>query len=293
MCGSDACLQVYYKHGREKKKLIKQTAAVININFLFINFKSLYNTTVLDIMDQWENQDNRILLLNTLEYLDVVTLIQKKPVCKQWQEICTNIIDNKCVHQKQFKSNDELKAAGAKYCNGTDTEDLACTYGYPINKWNVSNINDLSGIFESKTSFNEDLSSWDVSNVTNMEYMFADAESFNQDISSWNVSNVTNMACMFAVATEFNGDISSWDVSNVTDMRSMFHNATSFNQDISSWDVSNVTNMEFMFRHAASFNQDISSWDVANLHIFYAMFVHCPVVNVQQFPWFSDNMLQG
>ena len=38
--------------------------------------------------------------------------------------------------------------------------------------------------------FNQDLNNWDVSNVTNMSSMFDDATNFNQDISSWDVSNV-------------------------------------------------------------------------------------------------------
>jgi len=36
------------------------------------------------------------------------------------------------------------------------------------------------------------LSSWDTTNVTNMSYMFWSAYSFNNDLSSWNVINVIN-----------------------------------------------------------------------------------------------------
>ena len=44
------------------------------------------------------------------------------------------------------------------------------------------------------------IGNWDVSNVTNMSGMFEGAKSFNQDISNWDVSNVTNMISMFVIA---------------------------------------------------------------------------------------------
>jgi surface protein len=46
--------------------------------------------------------------------------------------------------------------------------------------------------------------------------MFDTATSFNQDISNWNVGAVTIMSWMFCKAYVFNQDIGSWDVSKVT-----------------------------------------------------------------------------
>ncbi|KIM13926.1 BspA family leucine-rich repeat surface protein [Mycoplasma capricolum] len=109
------------------------------------------------------------------------------------------------------------------------------------------------------------LDKWDTSNITNMSVMFAVAEKFNQDISKWNTSNVTNISSMFLGAEKFNQDLSSWDVSNVTNMHSMFYEAKNFNQNLSSWDVSRVINMNGIFYGAKSFNQDLSNWDTRNL----------------------------
>ena len=95
------------------------------------------------------------------------------------------------------------------------------TYG-DINTWNVSEITDMSNLFNSKTTFNSNISNWDVSSVTTMYNMFGSAWKFNQDISNWDVSNVENMHSMFGYARDFNQDISSWDVSSVTTMRTMF-----------------------------------------------------------------------
>ena len=47
------------------------------------------------------------------------------------------------------------------------------------------------------SSFNKIFSNWDVSNVTDMSLIFNDAKEFNKDISKWNVSNVTDMSSMF------------------------------------------------------------------------------------------------
>ena len=110
-----------------------------------------------------------------------------------------------------------------------------------ISKWNMSNVTDMSGMFENCT-MNEDISGWDTSSCTNMEKMFKDNPTFNQPIAPWNVSSVTSMIAMFQNNPVFDQDISGWDVSNVTNMSSMFQNNPVFDQDISGWDVSNIPN---------------------------------------------------
>eukprot|EP00978_Attheya_sp_CCMP212_P035939 scaffold159330_cov67-Attheya_sp.AAC.1 len=186
-------------------------------------------------------------------FLDVPTLVEKK-----------------ASTPKPFESGNELRSAVAKYAqyNPVDAEEFATTYGWPIGRWNVSNIEDFDSVFEDQSSFNESIESWDVSSATSMghtshvrsmDWMFYNASSFNQDISAWDTSNVLRMACMFQHASSFNQDISAWDTSNVIRMPNMFRNATSFNQDISSWDTSNVMEMDNMFDGASSYNQEGSS----------------------------------
>ncbi|PTD31760.1 BspA family leucine-rich repeat surface protein [Mycoplasma leachii] len=85
------------------------------------------------------------------------------------------------------------------------------------------------------------LDKWDTSNITNMSVMFSVAEKFNQDISKWNTSNVTDISSMFTGAQKFNQDISSWDASRVINMNGMFYGAKSFNQDLSNWDTRNLS----------------------------------------------------
>eukprot|EP00978_Attheya_sp_CCMP212_P021901 scaffold64385_cov35-Attheya_sp.AAC.1 len=219
------------------------------------------------------------LVYHTLSFLDVATLVQKKAVCPLWRELCTTAIDQKApIPRMAFETGCELLTAVKKYTmfKADDTEAFAATYGWPMNKWDVSRVEDFSYLFfhgnYMASSFNQDLSAWNVSNATNMSRMFGGARSFNQDLSSWNVSNATKMSGMFFYARSFNQDISSWNVSKVESMYSMFEEASSFNQDISSWNVSNATNMSRMFDDARSFNQDISSWDVSKVESMHSMF---------------------
>jgi surface protein len=242
--------------------------------------------------EQWTEQDNSALLRHSLSFLDVATLLQKQAVCKAWRAHCIMVIDSKVEKggPRALESKEELKNTVDKYGSmknfGTspkNMEDIACKYGYPIDKWNVSKITDMARLFEWQKNFNEFIGSWNVSSVTDMSYMFSSACAFNQDLGSWDVSCVTDIKYMFSGACAFNQDIGSWDVSNVTDMSDMFAHAKSFNQDIGSWDVSSVTDMSGMFKDAHSFNQDLSLWVVSNVEKRFLLAYCSPCTHVQSF----------
>jgi surface protein len=61
----------------------------------------------------------------------------------------------------------------------------------------------MCAMFE-ESAFNQDISNWNVSNVNNMAGMFYHAYKFNQLIGNWDVSNVTDMEGMFHRAKSFN-----------------------------------------------------------------------------------------
>eukprot|EP00978_Attheya_sp_CCMP212_P014578 scaffold37257_cov54-Attheya_sp.AAC.1 len=130
-----------------------------------------------------------------LSFLDVPTLVRKKVVCRSWQRLLTHAIVQKAPTPKSFQSREELKEAVDKYTeyNLVDADEFAETYGWPIARWDVSNIQDFSHLFLSKKFFNENIGSWDVSSATFIQGMFESATSFNQDISSWNTGNVQRM----------------------------------------------------------------------------------------------------
>jgi len=182
-------------------------------------------------------------------------------------------------------------------CTATDTLDVSnvtdmtgmfnnCQIfnGY-INNWNVSNVTTMIIMFSGCWKFDRNLNLWDVSNVTNMSQMFFACYVFTSDLSSWNVSNVTDMIQIVSYCTVFNSDLSSWNVSNVINMSSMFQECSIFNQDLSSWDVSNVTNMGEMFVNCNIFTSDLSSWNVSNVINMSNMFSNCSVFNSDLSKW--------
>ena len=96
-----------------------------------------------------------------------------------------------------------------------------------LNDIDVSNITDMSWIFEHLDPHNIDISNWDVSNVENMEGMFYGCKNFTSDLSNWNVKNIENMLHMFYGCENFNSNLSDWKVINVENMREMFDGCTS------------------------------------------------------------------
>jgi surface protein len=58
--------------------------------------------------------------------------------------------------------------------------------------------------------------------VTNMTGMFYSASTFNQDIGNWNTEKVTNMQYMFQLASAFNHYIGGWNTEKVKTMDGMF-----------------------------------------------------------------------
>ncbi len=195
--------------------------------------------------------------------------------------------------------------------NATDTPDLsqvtdmshmfndAHAFNGDISTWNTSSVTNMSHMFNDASEFNRNLSTWNTSSVTNMSYMFTSANDFNGDLSTWNTSSVTNMRDMFSFAAVFNGDISGWDTSSITSMSHMFDGAAAFTGDLSGWNVSQVITMSYMFSDAQSFNGDLSEWDVSQVQSMQNMFSDAQSFNGDLSEWdvskvkYMDFMFRG
>ncbi|KAG7357815.1 fibronectin domain containing protein [Nitzschia inconspicua] len=279
-----------------------ETVKQLHHNYCSDNALEMNPNTIQSIQEKVLEQDYGGLMLHSLSFLDVVTLLQKQVVSKQFKDLCTKAITAKCGKDgPKPLTRAKLKKAIRKYCNimyyeGYNIqhmEEIACTYGFPIDSWNVSKVRDMSYLFLRETYFNEYIGSWDTSNVTNMHGMFMSCISFNQDIGRWNVSKVTNMQSMFHKASVFNQDIGRWNVSRVTNMGGMFYESAEFNQDIGRWKVSNVWTMAQMFAYAKKFNQDITQWDVSNVIVMNGIFEGADAFHQDIREWDASSVMDG
>lgn len=154
-----------------------------------------------------------------------------------------------------------------------------------INHWDMSNVVNLSQLFNDTSSFNQPLNNWDVSNVTDFRHMLAWNTLFDQPLDNWNVSSGTDFSGMFQGTQAFNQSLTGWVMSNAERLESMFANTAAFNGNLSGWDVSNVINMSEMFRNAEAFNQDIGGWIVSSCANYDKMFDGALVFNQDLSPW--------
>jgi len=203
------------------------------------------------------SEDILMLIFSFTDFVTLIRVVQR--ICMHWKLMVCRTLPF-ILGSKPFETKEELIGRIKEYCRNKIlyADKIARLHGWPIGKWNVSEIDDFEDAFEAQVDFNEDIGEWNMSNATNLSFMFLNATSFNQDLSRWNTSKVTNMQHMFSRATSFNGNVTTWDTSKVEYMYAMFDEAIAFNQNISSWNVSNVAGHGDMFRDAESFNNDFA-----------------------------------
>jgi hypothetical protein len=143
------------KSNKERKLLSEVTVASNDKNNDDDNNND--NNTPLRLpQEQWFQQEDGVLVVYALSFLNVKTLLQRETVSKRWRKLCKTAIRNKCCGSpKAFQSKQELTDTIWKYyrCQRRNwtretMEEIACTYGYPIDSWDVSQVTDMSNLFE-------------------------------------------------------------------------------------------------------------------------------------------------
>ena len=157
---------------------------------------------------------------------------------------------------------------GQKYYVAKDKGDIKAKIAantYPANRIVTTRVTDMSAMFYSNSSFNQDIGNWDTSKVTSMASMFAYAQKFDQPLNNWDTSKVTNMNSMFRWAEAFNQPLNNWDTSKVTNMHGMFEFAEAFNQPLNNRRINQISdeNLIDMFTTSArafKTNQPYCTW---------------------------------
>ena len=132
--------------------------------------------------------------------------IQENYQIQDIDSIDANAVSNNLIRKAKFfpETKEELKAL---------CDDLSVYLGVI----DTSRITDMSYLFKDSQRTNirfRGIEKWDVSKVENMNGMFNAASNFNRDISNWDVSNVTDMTAMFENAEKFNQSLDTWTIND-------------------------------------------------------------------------------
>ena len=144
-----------------------------------------------------------------------------------------------------------------------------------IENLDTSKVTNMDSMF-CDTIFNSnsdslDLSSWDVSNVKDMSYMFQCCSIKYLDLSNWDLNNIKRMPCMFYNCNNLEYlNVDNWDIKNVESLSYVFATCRNIKKlDLSTWNnTNNVCAIERMFNNCKSLEYlDISSLDTTNICI--------------------------
>lgn len=174
-----------------------------------------------------------------------------------------------------------------------------------LERWDMSNILDVSRMFSGCVNFNQNLSTWRTGMCKHFADMFYGCKSLAQvfdgwdvqkavelsgmfqgtaidaasGVQFWNVGMCQSFARMFKDTTRFNADISKWNVSCGLDFSEMFKNATAFNRPITEWNMRSAFTVESMFEGASIFNSSVYNIKMPNCVSLRAMFKNAVMFN--------------
>ena len=134
----------------------------------------------------------------------------------------------------------------------------------------VSELNDLSSIFDGLKIEVVDISGWDTSNVTTMAYMFAECEDIkkiigieNLDVSKLQSANAMFYGCQNLVEL----DLTNWNPILLNSAWNMFSYCSNLKiiKNIENWQLPNIKNVSYMFYKCTKLDVDLSNWNLRNI----------------------------
>lgn len=149
-----------------------------------------------------------------------------------------------------------------------------------LSGFNTDNVTSMSNMFNGCSSLTTlDLSSFNTSKVIGMNSMFKSCTALKSlDLSTFSTSKVTNMESMFLDCRELTSvNIPGFDTSNVTNMAEMFRDCYHLTSlDLSKFNTSKVTRMDDMFKGCSALKTlDVSSFDTSKVTNMSYMFGSC------------------
>ena len=242
------------KISTNKKKDLKEAIFIIHNNIIYILWIIILINLINFIVSQKILKENR-----TLQFENNITLIIVGN---------ENIkIINPLYLPDKIYLNDNITSInndGSIYINSLNQNEKSKI----ILVWNEK-INDLSKIFEKKTSIIEiDLSNFDTSEVTSMDSMFYECINLKNiyfgNIDTSNVVKMDNMFYNCSLLTSIN--ISNFDTSKVESMTFMFYGCSSLiSLNLSYFNTAKVTTMRKMFYNSGLNQLNFSNMDVSKL----------------------------
>ena len=134
----------------------------------------------------------------------------------------------------------------------------------------VSELNDLSSIFDGLKIEVVDISGWDTSNVTTMAYTFAECEDIkkiigieNLDVSKLQSANAMFYGCQNLVEL----DLTNWNPILLKTAWNMFSYCSNLKniKNIENWQLPNIQDVAYMFYKCTKLDVDLSNWDLTNI----------------------------
>ena len=167
----------------------------------------------------------------------------------------------------------------------------------------IKNITDTSYIFKDCVGLIAlpDIGKWDVTNINNMEGLFWKCWNLiyiSNNISKWNTINLQNIHGMFfgCVNILYLPDISNWNTNNLESITELFHYCESIRNvpDISKWNIEKIKSQNLIFADCKSLKSlpDISNWNTDNITEFIGLFEDC--ASLESLPdiseWKTNNL---